>query len=128
MSLWMSLVGVMKTTTLKSEINKAITHEEFQETVCELAHYLGWRIAHFRRAWSKKGWRTPVQYDGAGFPDLFLVRGERLLVMELKSAKGNVTIPQQLWLDTLKATGKCEVYLGRPDDWDEIVELLKREK
>src|SRR5215813_9770420 len=34
------------------------------------------------------GWRTAVSGDGAGFPDLLLVRAERLVVAELKVGRG----------------------------------------
>lgn len=41
---------------------------QWQAQVIELARILGWRVAHFRPALTKHGWRTPVQADGAGFP------------------------------------------------------------
>lgn len=44
------------------------TEIQWQAQVIELAHILGWTVAHFRPALTKHGWRTPVQADGAGFP------------------------------------------------------------
>lgn len=103
------------TSTLSNEISKTITEKEFNQMVTELAQLLGWLVYH---TWSSI-------HSEAGFPDLCLVKGKRLIFIELKSAKGIVTCQQQLWLDTLKATGKCEVYLCRPENWDDIVKLLK---
>jgi hypothetical protein len=60
---------------------------ELLDNVIELAHLFGWRVAHFRPAMTKHGWRTPVSADGKGFVDLVLVR-DRTIFVELKSTKG----------------------------------------
>jgi hypothetical protein len=49
----------------------------------------------------------------AGFPDLVLVRDERVIYAELKTERGRVTPEQRRWLDTLAGAG-VEVYLWRP--------------
>lgn len=59
------------------------TEAMFQIEIIELARILGWRVAHFRPAQTRHGWRTPVAADGKGFPDLVLVR-ERVIYAELK--------------------------------------------
>ncbi len=70
-----------------------------------------------------QGWRTAVQGDGAGFPDLVLIKAGRLLFAELKAAKGVLTPEQRTWLNGLR--GACgEVYLWRPEDYDEIEKVL----
>lgn len=66
-----------------------ISEKAWQSQVLDLARIFGWTVAHFRPAQTSKGWRTPVAADGAGFPDLLLVR-DRVLYVELKAAKGNV--------------------------------------
>jgi len=104
----------------------AISEKAFSQQVVDLAQVLGWRIAHFRPARTAKGWRTPVSADGAGFPDLVMVRGDRLIFAELKSEKGKAEPAQQEWLRLLEATGKAEVYLWRPSQIEEIVEILWR--
>jgi hypothetical protein len=96
---------------------------DFQKAVIQLARMAGWRVAHFRVSKSDKGWRTPVAADGAGFPDLCMVKGDRLVFAELKSATGTVSSEQQVWLDQLKQTS-AEVHLWRPDDWPVIVKTL----
>ncbi|MCJ7829360.1 MAG: VRR-NUC domain-containing protein [Dehalococcoidia bacterium] len=101
-----------------------MTEEDFLKQVIDLAKLTGWRVAHFRPAQTARGWRTPVQGDGAGFPDLVLVR-ERVVYAELKSEKGKVSDAQWAWKDALQMAGK-EIYVWRPSDWDSIVEILKR--
>lgn len=96
----------------------------FQKDVIELAHTLGWLCAHFRPALTKHGWRTPVSADGAGFPDLILVR-DRVIAAELKREKGKPSDDQQSWLEAFRAAG-VEAYLWRPSDVDEIFEILRR--
>lgn len=100
------------------------TEAGFTRAVLELAKLHGWRTAHFRPAMTAKGWRTPVQGDGAGFPDLVLVRGCRLIFAELKATKGRVSPEQTEWLTRLMGAG-AECYIWRPDDWDEIVAKLE---
>ena len=46
-----------------------LAHEtNFYATVINAARIAGWRTAHFRPAWTRRGWRTAVQGDGKGFP------------------------------------------------------------
>jgi hypothetical protein len=93
-----------------------VTEGELQYAVIELAHVLGWKCAHFRPAMNARGeWRTPVQADGKGFPDLVLVR-DRVLYRELKSARGTLSVEQQDWLHALKLAG-ADVDVWRPEQW-----------
>ena len=101
----------------------AIREDEWQDTVVQAAQLLGWRVAHFRTARTKDGWRTPVAADGKGFPDLVLVGHGRLIVAELKSNTGRVTAEQQAWLDALTAAG-IETHVWRPRDWHHVLETL----
>lgn len=100
------------------------TEADFQASVVDAARLLGWRVHHQRPARTATGWRTAVTGD-VGFPDLVLVRGGRLVVAELKSARGWVTVEQQAWLADLEAAG-VEVHVWRPGDWDEVVAVLRR--
>lgn len=99
-----------------------ISEADWQATVTDLAAVHGWRVFHARPARTARGWATPVAYDGAGFPDLVLVR-ERVVFAELKSHRGKVTGDQQAWLDSL-GRGGAEVYVWRPDDFEEVREVL----
>lgn len=74
---------------------------------------------------TKRGrWVTPVQGDGAGFPDLFMLRFNRAICAELKSAKGKTTVEQKTWL-AAAMLANIEVYVWRPKDIDEIEATLK---
>jgi hypothetical protein len=104
------------------------TEAEWQTTVIEYAQLRGWRVAHFRPARTEQGYRTAVQADGAGYPDLTLVRGGTLVFAELKSERGKLTAAQRDWLEEL---GRCsspsntvEVYTWRPSDWPEVQAVL----
>ena len=101
-----------------------MSEAELLDSVIELAHLFGWRIAHFRPAMPKHGWRTPVAADGKGFPDLVLVR-ERVLFVELKSAKGRLSDDQLDWAAAL-VNGSAEVHCWRPADWSGTVERILR--
>lgn len=92
-----------------------MTEAELQAGVVEMAHALGWRVAHFRPARTQQGWRTAVAYDAQGYPDLTLVR-DRVVFVELKGSRGQSTEAQREWHAALKAAG-AEVYLWGPDDW-----------
>lgn len=104
------------------ELRRRIPESEFQATVVELARLRGWRLHHTRPARTQKGWRTPIQGD-PGFPDLTMVRGDRVLFVELKSERGRVSPHQEAWLEALRAAG-AEVAVWRPRDWPKIVSAL----
>lgn len=116
-----------------------ITEAAFQQQVLDLAALGGWRVAHFRPAQTARGWRTAVAADGAGFPDLVLVRGPELIFAELKTEKGRLRAEQEAWLSDLQAVASglraagepappavVDVYVWRPSDFDEINARLRR--
>lgn len=104
-----------------------LTERDWQRQVIELAQLHRWRVAHFRPAQTKDGWRTPVEADGKGFPDLVLVRipGE-LIFAELKSDTGRLSDDQTIWLDLLRLVRGIDVYVWRPRDFDEVERRLRR--
>ena len=103
-----------------------MTEAELQAAIVDLAHLLGWRVAHFRAAKTSKGWRTPVQGDASGFVDLVLVRpakgpsilpvGGRVIFAELKGDRGRISPDQQAWADAIKAAGG-EHHFWWPTAW-----------
>jgi len=100
----------------------AITEAEFTAQVIAFARLHGWRVAHFRAARTAKGWRTPVQGDGKGFPDLILV-SKCVIVAELKVGSNKPTAEQDAWLWAFTLAG-VPAYIWRPSDWDEIELVL----
>lgn len=105
--------------------DRQVTEADFLRQVLDLARILGWRSAHFRPAWSARGWRTPVQGDGIGFPDLILVRRNRAIAAELKrEVGGTVSNDQLLWLSAFEAAG-LETAVWKPSDLTRIAEELR---
>lgn len=103
------------------------TEAEFQKEVVNLAHLFGWRVGHFRKVRVQRGkrtyWETPVAADGAGFPDLELVR-DRLVKAELKVGKNKRSAEQLAWAAAYQRAG-VEYYVWYPRDWPTIREVLK---
>lgn len=96
-----------------------ITEKAFFSQVEDLLKRFQWEFEHtFEQS-------VYARRTTKGFPDIVACRPPRLLFIELKSEKGKVTEAQQEWLDALKATGKVEVYLWKPSQFEEIVELLR---
>ena len=93
--------------------------------VLDLASVRHWEALHLRPARTADGeWRVPVQGSmGAGWPDLTLVRGSRLVFVELKGDKGKLSPHQERVLGLLRQV--AEVYVWKPSDWDTILEVLK---
>ena len=97
----------------------------FYRHIMRLAHRFNWRVAHFRTAQTSRGaWVTPVAGDGAGYPDLCLVR-DRVVFAELKSATGRLSDAQTAWAESIHKAGG-EFYVWYPKDWDEIERTLRR--
>ena len=96
-----------------NKVLKAVTEKDFLAKVREMATLLGWRTYHTHRS----------DRSEAGFPDLVMVRGKRLIFAELKTMKGKVDREQHAWLNALRPV--AEVYLWRPDQGNEIEERLK---
>jgi hypothetical protein len=101
-----------------------LTETAFLSQVLELAAIYGWEGAHFRPALTGRGWRTPVQGSlGKGWPDLVLIRGNRLIFAELKARRGKTSPDQERVMAVL--AGAAEIHLWFPEDFDAIVETLR---
>jgi len=115
---------------MRRAINGSLSESDYLNMVIGLAHYYNWRVAHFRPAMTSKGWRTPVQGDAAGFPDLALVRGNRdktasLIFLEVKREKGKLTPAQRAWLSLLNDVPGITAKACYPSDWELTVDMLK---
>jgi hypothetical protein len=111
-----------------------ISEAEFMKQVIEYAKLHCWLAVHFRstrtlRADGSVRYQTPVQADGAGWPDLVLVRearGDRegrVVFAELKTDRGRVRPGQVEWIRCLQSAG-AEAYLWRPGDWKFVERVL----
>lgn len=85
-----------------------------ESRVAQLARIYGWHRYHTFRS----------EHSPAGFPDDVLVR-ERVIYAELKGQTGKLSPLQEAWLQWLRGAGQ-EVYVWRPSDLQEIVDILAR--
>ena len=60
--------------TLRQILCSKISEDDWQQTIIDCLRQFGWTVAHFRAAKTEKGWRTPVQADGKGFPDIIALK------------------------------------------------------
>ena len=93
-----------------------MSEKDFQESVMQLANLRDWLVYHVfdsRKTTSR------------GFPDLVLVRDGRLVFAELKTMKGRLSITQNVWLTCLRQIPSIEVYVWRPDDWEDVAAKLE---
>jgi hypothetical protein len=90
-----------------AQIAAGMSEAKLQDLVVKLAQALGWKhIMHIHD--SRRGL-------GQGFPDLCMVRGERVVFAELKTMRGRMSPAQKSWRDALwDSVG--EWYCWRPDD------------
>ena len=88
---------------------------DWQAMVTAAAQHLGYLAYHTHDARRSQ----PV------YPDLCLVRGERLVFLELKTEKGRVRPEQQVWLDALSQVPGVVAMVARPSQWEEILEVLR---
>lgn len=110
--------------TRKTPKLPTISEEQFTKQVIQFAQLHGWMIAHFRAAMTKSGkWITAVQGDGKGFPDLIAVRGEKVIVAELKVGRNKPSPEQEQWLRRFAEAG-IQAYIWRPEYWTEIEGVL----
>lgn len=85
-----------------------ITERQLQDAVVQLAQWVGYRYYHVYDS----------RRSNPGWPDLILLRRERILAIELKSARGVVSVPQLEWLGALEEAG-VECHVWRPAQWSD---------
>lgn len=93
-----------------------LTEKELERAIAEMARFLGFMVFHARPAQTSKGWRTPVAYDGKGYPDLTLVGNGRVVFLEVKSDKGKLSPDQEGWKRHIIQAG-AEYFLLTPQSW-----------
>jgi hypothetical protein len=98
-----------------AEYRARVSEADFEALVRRYAALRGWRLMHIYDA----------RRSAEGWPDLSLVRGERLIFAELKTARGKVTPAQQEWLGALAGVPGVLAEVWRPDSWPHIEEVLE---
>lgn len=86
-------------------IAKSISEKQLSQHVVNLAKQRGWLVARWP-TWRATG-------TDAGAPDLLMVRGGKVLLVELKSSSGRLSEAQQAWLEA--AGGRMVVWTA--EDW-----------
>ena len=102
---------------MPSTLARYVSEKRWQETVEEMAGYLGWTCWHDRDS----------RRNDPGFPDLVCAHPEYgAIFMELKTERGRVRKEQQFWIDLLTAAGE-RAYVVRPSQVDAVERLLRGE-
>ena len=86
-----------------------------QEQVRQLCMAQKWIYFH---AWSSR-------HSPSGYPDVTAIRGERLIVAELKRQGQAPSVAQARWLQAFREVRTVESYLWTPDDMQAILEALR---
>lgn len=94
-----------------------MSEREFQAQVVQAAEALGYLCYHTHDS----------RRSAPGFPDLIMVRGYRLIALELKVGRRRPTPEQLVWLHALREVWQVDATWATPGDWDSVMELLKRE-
>lgn len=88
----------------------------FMERVRRRARLLGWDDFHVHDSIAmRRGW-----------PDLALMRGETLVLAELKSEHGRLSLPQRDFFRKAQHLRTIEAYVWRPSDERDIWKVLER--
>jgi hypothetical protein len=108
------------TTTARQTLDSITTERQLLDFVTSYARAHHWLAYHTHRS----------DHSPAGFPDLCMVRGRRIVFAELKREKGKTTPAQDQWLKALLLVadvsgGAVQVYVWRPSDVGTIMEVLK---
>jgi hypothetical protein len=97
---------------------RPLTEKALMAMVKQLAVLAGWRVFH----------NFDARRSDPGFPDLVMIRGPRLLAVELKVGRGKPTVAQLAWLADFSRVPGASSHLWTPSDWPEIEAVLTREE
>lgn len=111
----MSATSAGELARARALLGSDVTERDFQGEVLRAAQLLKWRCYH----------TLDSRGSAAGFPDLVMVKGSRLIMAELKREKGVVSPDQQAWLDDLARAETLDTFLWRPSDWPAVEEALR---
>lgn len=106
--------------TILEKAYRSISEREWQNQVHKIAVSYGWKYYH---APDNKPINGRIQRVVAGFPDLVMVKGKRVLFAELKKETGVLSDAQKEWLDVLQNAG-METYVWRPSQVREVKQIL----
>ena len=108
---------------MKRIVTSTQTEKQFATAVGDLLRSCGYVFLHVFEQ------EHYARRTTKGFPDYFAIHVEtfHLVVLEIKSEKGQLTPHQEWWLMALrKACPQAVVRVVRPSQWEELVTLLRR--
>ena len=110
---------------LRSSVPLRQTERAWRRSVIEYSARMGWVHWHDHALNVPSGCpncreRIELPRTLDGWPDLWLVRAPRLIVVELKSERGRLTERQRTWLDLFRRCPGIEVYVWRPSNWPDV--------
>lgn len=96
-------------------LDRLMTEKQWQQQVVDAAKANNWLVYH----------TYDSRHSAPGFPDLILIRGTELLVIELKRERGTVTLDQERWLRAFSGVAGLTVVVAKPSDWETVDALLR---
>lgn len=108
-----------RTLTPAQCIDRSMTERALQDSVVGRAKRRGWKVAHAGKGFvggSEEAGGQFITPMSPGWPDLTLAKaGHRLIFLELKRERGEVSDDQWFWLTLLNECGASAVII-RPSD------------
>ena len=108
----MGQVTAIRTGPLPSE-------REWQQALVDLFERFRWAVQHVYPLRTQHGWRTGT--TASGWPDLVMLRGHRLVALEVKGVRTALRPEQRAWLMRFEDVGARALVLRPTDDWELIV-------
>jgi hypothetical protein len=103
----------------------SISERHFQRAVIAAAEDAGWKV-HWIDSTATR--QVSGLYRGLGpkgWPDLFMVRGDRAIAAELKTEKTSPSAEQKAWLQSLDGLPCVETRIWKPRDARHILATLR---
>lgn len=113
----------------KSYVLNTTKEADFQKVLVQFARIMGWDVHwHPDEKQNAKSGRWDLM-PPPGFPDLVMVRDERILFVELKGQRGKLSHDQEYWQEALvklhwPSQGVVTYFCWKPENWDLIVSVL----
>lgn len=107
-----------------------LTERAWQAQVVKLARMFGWRPWHDNATNAPRACphcKKPLKLprNDPGWPDLFMVRGDTLVIAELKSDRNYPTPEQRAWLEALRNVRRIAVFVWKPKDVEDVTRVLR---
>ncbi len=99
----------------KKMLYQSVSERDFQSTIIQAAELLGYLVYH----------TFDSRRCQRGFVDLVMTKPGRCIMAELKTEKGRLRPEQKTWIATLSTCPGVEVYIWKPHQIDEVIQLLR---